>query len=63
MPRGRGIDHAGDFGDDSRRKSAQFGVLVDRVLVFGEVDTKGLVLGDLGMNPLNLWGELRQSPV
>src|SRR5262249_39680673 len=57
------IDHLLDFGDLGRRKAADLGVLADDGLVLGEIDAKGLVVGHVALDPLNVRTELTQDLV
>src|SRR5262245_23495683 len=58
-----GIDDLCDFRDLARRKAAEAGMLVDRRLALGQIDTEGLVGSDVGVDPLRLAAELRQGGV
>src|SRR4030095_7393485 len=49
------IDYRSDLRDLVRREPAQPGVLAHRCFVRGDVDTVGLVVGDVTLNPLDLW--------
>src|ERR1700730_6024890 len=60
--RGR-VDHPADFGDLVSRETAALGVLLDDRLVLCEVDAKGLVGGDVALDPLNIRAELLQRRV
>src|SRR5262249_58501279 len=55
------IDHLLDFSDLGRRKAADLGVLADDGLVLGEIDAKGLVVGHVALDPLNVRTELTQD--
>src|SRR2546425_8364129 len=57
------IDHLLHFGDLRRRKAADLGVLADDGLVLGEIDAKGLVVGHVTLDPLNVRTELTQDLV
>src|SRR6516162_580712 len=65
ISRGRGgrIDHLLHFGDLCRRKAADLGVFADDGLVLGEIDAKGLVVGYVALDPLNVGTELMQDLV
>src|SRR5262249_35604247 len=57
------IDHLLDFSDLGRRKATDLGVLADDGLVLGEIDAKGLVVGHVALDPLNVRTELTQDLV
>src|SRR6516162_888347 len=57
------IDHLLDFSDLGRRKAADLGVLADDGLVLSEIDAKGLVVGHVALDPLNVRTELTQDLV
>src|SRR5262249_1940180 len=57
------IDHLLDFSDLGRRKTADLGVLADDGLVLGEIDAKGLVVGHVALDPLNVRAALSQDLV
>src|SRR5262245_48835899 len=57
------IDHLLHFGDLGRRKAADLGVFADDGLVLGEIDAKGLVVGHVALDPLNVRTELMQHLV
>src|SRR5262249_11765568 len=57
------IDHLLHFSDLGRRKAADLGVFADDGLVLGEIDTKGLVVGNVALDPLNVRTELMQDLV
>ena len=57
------VDHAADFGDFVGREAAEAGVLADDRFVFGEVDAKGLVAGDVALDPLDVGTELLEGRV
>src|SRR6185437_9457398 len=59
----RRVDHLAHFGDLSSREAADLGVLLDDVLVLGEVDTKRLVGGDIAFDPLDVGAKLTQDAV
>src|SRR5262249_21775656 len=57
------IDHLLDFSDLGRRKAAHLGMFADDGLVLGEIDAKGLVVGHVALDPLNVRTELTQDLV
>jgi hypothetical protein len=57
------VDHLADFGDLGRWEAAQFRMLLYDVLVLGQVDTEGLVSGDVTLHPLNVGAKLAQDAV
>jgi hypothetical protein len=57
------VDHLADFGDLGRWEAAQFRVLLYDVLVLGQVDTEGLVSGDVTLHPLYVGAKLAQDAV
>src|SRR5262249_44529736 len=60
LGRGGGVDHLPHFGDLGRRKPAGLGVFADDLVVLGEVDAEGLVVGDIALDPLDVGAELMQ---
>ena len=62
LRRGR-IDHLADFGDFGGRESADFGVALDDVFVFGEIHAERFIAGDEGFDPLDIRAELMQRRV
>src|SRR5262249_41526553 len=60
---GGGVDHPGDRRDAVRREAAAAGVLVDDVLVGGDVDAVDLVVGDVALLPPDLRPEAREHLV
>jgi len=62
-PRLEGRQMVMDFGDLGRGKAADLGVFADDVLVFRQIDAKGLVARDIGVDPLNVGAELFQHLV
>src|SRR5262245_38975520 len=48
------IDHLADLGDLRCRKATDLRVLPNDVLVFGEINAERLVVGDVGLNPLDV---------
>src|SRR6516225_5897573 len=63
LDRGRRVDHPADFGDLVRREAAAPSVLMDDRLVFCEVDAKGLVGGDVALDPLDVGTEFLEGDV
>ena len=57
----RGIDNRFNLGYDVGREPADLGMLANSVFIFGKIDTKRLVAGNVGMAPLDAWVELRQG--
>src|ERR1700745_344855 len=60
---GRRVDHPADFGDLVRREAAAPGVLTDDRLVLGKVNTKGFVIGDVALDPLDVGAELPEGRI
>src|SRR5262252_8265000 len=57
---GCGVDHFADLRDAIGRKSAQFRMTTNDLLVLREIDAVGLVRCDVGFEPLNLVSECDQ---
>src|SRR6516225_2610834 len=63
LGRGGRVDHPPDLGDLVGREAASPGVLLNDRLVLCEVDAKGLVVGDVALDPLDIGTELFEGRV
>src|ERR1700732_1469826 len=57
------IDHLAHLGDLAGREPADFGVLPDDRLIFGQIDAKGLVGRDIAFDPLDVGSKLLERRV
>src|SRR5262245_60429795 len=56
-----GVDHLLHRGNLCRWKSADRSVFADNGLILGKIDTERLIVGDVALDPLNIWAELTQN--